>query len=98
MITSVTLQHNRMSNMKGWSESSLVVFSRQMCNLTRHALWVKVKTRKYLFFVVVTVAVIVVAIDNKEKGLISIGHLHSTLSLGCSLSSCSYLRTVGAAS
>lgn len=74
MITSATLQHNDMNNIKHWPESILVVFSRQTCNLTRHALWVN-KKQKIPSFVVVTVAVIVVAVDNKEKGLLSVGQL-----------------------
>lgn len=82
MIISVTLQHNDISNSKNWPESILAVFSRQTCNLTTHALWAELKNRKIPSFVVAMAAVTAVAVDNKGKGLLSVGQMQSTVSLG----------------
>lgn len=68
--------HNNMSNIKNWAGSILAVFSRQICNPNK-TFTLRVRNRNALFCVVVVA--VIVAVDNKEKGLVCTGQLCSTL-------------------
>ena len=49
-ISSLTLQHNDKNNIKIWSGRISVVFSRQVYELMRQALWMQEKNRQYFVF------------------------------------------------